>query len=81
MPQAIISREELEGLINDALAQCPNCTGANLKEIYMHELDELGCNWMIDTDSAANHSGCMEEIAPRIHHLRMHYKLAALTEE
>lgn len=75
MLQAIISRQELEALIDDALAQCANCAGADLRRIYLHEPDELGCNWMIDTDSAAQHAGCLEEIAPRIHHLRMHYKL------
>jgi hypothetical protein len=75
MPQAIISRRELQALINDALAQCQNCIGADLSRLYMHEPDELGCNWMIDTDSAAAHAGCMEEIAPRIHHLRTHYNL------
>lgn len=43
MPQAIISRQELEALIDDALAQCANCAGADLSRIYMHEPDELGC--------------------------------------
>jgi hypothetical protein len=81
MPQAIISRQELEALISDALAQCASCAGADLRDIYMHEPDELGCNWMIRTDSAADHSGCLEEISPRIHHLRMHYNLPDPAEQ
>ncbi|MDE2599362.1 MAG: hypothetical protein KGL40_07035 [Rhodocyclaceae bacterium] len=81
MSQAIISRRELEMLINDALAQCASCTGADMKGIYLHEPDELGCNWMIRTDSAAGHSGCLEEISPRIHHLRMRYNLPDPAEE
>ena len=81
MSQAVISRRELEALISAALAQCQNCIGADLSRIYTHEPDELGCNWMIDTDSAAQHAGCMEEISPRIHHLRMHYKLPEPAEE
>jgi hypothetical protein len=81
MTQAVISHRELEALIADAVAQCPNCTGADLNRIYMHEPDELGCNWMVDADSAAGHSGCLEEISPRIHHLRMHYNLPDPAEE
>jgi|GEM_PF-1851237 len=81
MSQAVISRLELETLISDALAQCGACMGANLSDIYMHEPDELGCNWMINTDSAAGHSGCLEEISPRIHHLRMRYNLPNPEEE
>ena len=81
MPQAVISRHELEALIRDALAQCQSCLGADLTRIYMHEPDELGCNWMVETDSAAHHQGCLEELAPRIHHLRMHYKLPDPIEE
>lgn len=81
MPQAVISRLELDALISDAIAQCQSCTGANLSDIYMHEPDELGCNWMINTDSAADHSGCLEEISPRIHHLRTHYNLPDPAEE
>ena len=74
IPQAIISRLELEALIRDALAQCQRCMGADLSRIYMHEPDELGCNWMMKIGNAAHHHGCMEEMAPRIHHLRLHYK-------
>lgn len=75
MAQAIISRQELEALISNALAQCPSCTGADVSNIYMHEPDEIGCNWMVSTESAAQHSGCMEEVSPHILHLRMHYNL------
>lgn len=81
MAQAVISRTELQSLIDAAVAQCQNCIGVELNRIYMHEPDELGCNWMVETGSAANHLGCMEEMTPRIHHLRLHYNLTAPTEE
>lgn len=81
MPQAIISRRELEALIRDALAQCQSCMGAELCRIYMHAPDELGCNWMVETAHAALHRGCVEEMTPRIHHLRMHYRLPDAEEE
>lgn len=81
MPQAVISRLELEALIRDALAQCQSCMDAELSRIYMHEPDEVGCNWMMETEHSAHYPGCLEELAPRIHHLRLHYKLPDPAEE
>ena len=81
MAQAVISRHELEALIRDALAQCQSCIGADLTRLYAHEPDALGCNWIMEAESATHHPGCLEELAPRIHHLRMHYKLPDFPEE